>query len=303
METLQSQEYNEDWYRNRAVHSLKNIGDGLWDYSDSLLLYVPGGDDEYEASQSPEKDYAKLITDPERQYLSDIAPDIAAELPDEFEYIDLGPGTAHKEQSLLDEFAKLGKQFAYRPVDISKHYLKMAEEYATKQEIAVKPVLSPFESLSELLGPVTIPRFASLGLTYINYDPTDILTMLRSIAGADGKIFINAQIRERTDMKAVTNAYAIDAAAGMLNAKLNVLGIDPETGVSDVTCNDSVQTWVTVSKVPLKIASLGIKTGDKLLTFQSLRPSLNQFEADIAKVFSKYKLLDIGQQFVGAILG
>jgi len=303
MEALQGSEYNEAWYQNRALASLKKIDEGIWDYSDSLLLYVPGGDNEYEAAQRPDNAYAKLITEPERAYLADIAPKIAEELPGEFEFIDLGPGTAHKEQYLFDECAKLGKKFVYKPVDISKHYLKMAEEYASAQHIQVEPILSAFEDLSSRLEPSIIPRFVSLGLTYINFAPAEILNLLKDIAGSNGKIFINAQIRERADMAAITDAYSADAASGMLDAKLKVLGINPQTDVSEILCDDAVKTWVSLQIVPPELATMGVKPGDKLLTFQSLRPSLEELEEAVSQASAKYKLLDTGHGFVGAVLG
>ncbi len=61
--------------------------------------------------QREDDPYAKLITEPERAYLQSIADDIVAELPDGFEYIDLGPGTAHKEQFIFDAARKAGKTF------------------------------------------------------------------------------------------------------------------------------------------------------------------------------------------------
>jgi uncharacterized SAM-dependent methyltransferase len=115
---------------------------------------------------------------------------------DHFEYIDLGPGTEHKEQFLFDELKKQGKTFAYIPVDISDHFLDVAEAHATGQSIQVRRMKASFEELPELLGAPTVPRFVSIGLTFSNYAPQDILKLLQDIAGK-GWICFHQRSNER----------------------------------------------------------------------------------------------------------
>ncbi len=137
--------YDDSWFRNRALKSFRLISPNVWDYSDSLLLYISSGVEKYESLQEEDTPYFKLVTNPEREYLKSIAKDVVDLLPSNLEYVDLGPGTEHKEQFFFDELKKQGKQFIYIPVDISEHYLKLAEAHAMNQGIPVRTIQSSFE--------------------------------------------------------------------------------------------------------------------------------------------------------------
>jgi uncharacterized SAM-dependent methyltransferase len=204
--------YNQEWFKDRAINSLKRIGANSWDYSDSLLLYISDeGSKTYEELQEEGNPYFSLVTKPEREYLAAIAKNVAKALPSNFAYIDLGPGTEHKEQFFFEELKKLNKKFVYYPVDISQHYLNLAEDHAVKQGVPTISIKSSFEELPDRLSKFKGPRFISLGLTFSNYLPAQIFPLLKDMAGNKGYIFINAQIKDRVDMKALQKIYAQDA--------------------------------------------------------------------------------------------
>jgi hypothetical protein len=102
-------DYSLEWFQEKAFSSIKKIKDGVWDFSDALLIYVPNAEEKYVAIQETNSPYYKLITEPEKAYIEHIASDIASALSDEFEYIDLGPGTEHKEQFIFEQLKKSGK--------------------------------------------------------------------------------------------------------------------------------------------------------------------------------------------------
>ncbi len=144
---MSQKQYKAEWFNRRAFESIKRLDEGVWDFSDSLLLYLPQSAKEYESIQETDTSYFHLVTQPEKQYLKNISSSIVKELPNEFAYIDLGPGTEHKEQYIFDEAKIQGKKFTYIPVDINEHFLDIAREYAEGQKIQVKSVLSSFEGL------------------------------------------------------------------------------------------------------------------------------------------------------------
>ncbi len=299
--TLNMEEYSLEWFCERAVTSLKRIEENVWDYSDSLLLYVPDSEGEYETIQVGDDPYVQLITRPERAYLDSIAPAIVAQLPSEFEYIDLGPGTAHKEQSVFDEAKRTGKNFVYRPVDISEHYLKLAAGHAKTQGIQIDPLKSSFEELPERLGLPKIPRFVSLGLTFSNYQPEYILRLLKRIAGIGGEIFIDAQIRDRVVMEDVLRMYREDLYP-VVDPKLAFLDVDPKTDVSERSADEGVRLWYTLKHTNPKLEALGVHAGDKLLMLQSLRYSVRSLEEELAKTGSPFVVFDTNASFVGACI-
>ncbi|MSR70739.1 hypothetical protein EXS62_01735 [Candidatus Kaiserbacteria bacterium] len=291
-------QYNEQWFKQHALDSIKKMGEGVWDYSDSLLLYLPAGEEEYESIQKGDDPYAKLVTVPERHYLKNIAEAIVAELPDNFEFIDLGPGTAHKEQDIFDAARRAGKKFIYRPVDISPRYLQLAQEYAQAQGIEVLPLRTSFEELPELLGAPIRTRFVSLGLTFTNYEPQTILALLSRIAGKGGFVFVDVQLRDFVDMKQIQSLYETQVS-GMFDPKLALLGVS----VGDVAgrkVDDGIRAWYTLGKVPPELEKKGVRPGDTLFVFQSLRYTKEQFENEL-RGFT-YKIFDMQSPFLGALI-
>lgn len=105
---MDDNKYNSEWFKTRAFKSIELISPGLWDYADSLLLYVASGVEKYQSLQEDNTPYFRLVTKPEREYLQSIAKDVINLLPQKFEYVDLGPGTEHKEQFFFDEIRKQG---------------------------------------------------------------------------------------------------------------------------------------------------------------------------------------------------
>ncbi len=300
--------YDREWFVERAFNSIKKIeqrdGVGIWDFSDSLLLYIPESESQYEEIQTGESPYAEIITKPEDEYLRNIAEQLVVELPDEFEYIDLGPGTAGKERYIFEEASRQGKKIIYRPVDISKYYLEKAAESARlKFDLETKPLNCSFEELEQILNKEnnTVQRFVSLGLTFSNFGSQEILKLLSGIAGKKGFIFINSQIRNRVDMTKLTAIYNEDAKVMGIN-KLKLLGVNTENENLEMVTDDSVKVWYTIKNVPERLAKMGVKRGDKFLVFQSLRPSQESLKEDLDKSGLEYEQLDTGSSFVGTLL-
>lgn len=293
-------EYDKTWFRERAFSQIRRINNNEWDYSDSLLLYLPGHDAVYEEVQDTDSPYHEIVTAPERHYLQSVAPRIAEILPLDFEYIDLGPGTEHKEQFIFDELKKQGKSFDYLPVDISERYLSLSERHAKEQGIEVHPIRSAFEELPELLDNNRQSRFVSLGLTYCNYNSENILRLLKAICGTNGNIFVNSQIRDRIDMVKLRSIYQA-VAIGMVSPKLGLLGLEPGKDVSDAEVTEEIKIWYTIKNINTALEEKDIKPGDRILVFQSLRPTLDDLQRAISAEFDDYELLDTGESFVGVV--
>jgi uncharacterized SAM-dependent methyltransferase len=293
------EKYNQEWFKKRAFNSIRKISDGIWDFSDSLLLYTASGSEIYEQLQEVDTPYFNLVTKPEREYLQSIAKNIADILPDNFEYIDLGPGTEHKEQFLFDELKKQGKTFTYVPVDISDHFLDIAESHASKQGILVRRMKASFEELPELLGKPDTPRFVSIGLTFSNYAPQDILKLLANIAGENGCAFINAQIRDRVDMVELQKVYQ-DDATHLVDDKVKLIGLDHIQDITPRLADDGFRVSCFVLRSNNALEEMGIKNGDKLIVFQSLRYTRDSLEIELRNF--NHESFDTGSSFIGTII-
>ncbi len=293
--------YDQAWFKNRAIQGIKKIKNGVWDFSDSLLLYISSdATSTYEQLQEVDTPYFSLVTGPERTYLQAVAKQIADVLPDHFDYIDLGPGTEHKEQFLFDELKRQGKAFTYIPVDISDRFLDIARVHAVEQGIHVQVIKASFEELADLLNNRVAPRFVSLGLTFSNYDPLDALTLLKSIVRENGLIFINAQMRDRVDMVTLQKVYQNDAAR-LVDEKMRLINLDPDTDISPRIVDDGFRVWCTVKKTNPILEKIGVRAGDRLMVFQSLRYTKDQL-VEVLKQFPDHALLDIQSSFIGSLI-
>ncbi len=293
--------YNAEWFKKRAFSSIQPIKPHVWDYSDSLLLYISSSVQEYESLQAESTLYFNLVTKPEREYLKSIAQKVTSLLPENFEYVDLGPGTEHKEQFFFDELKKQGKIFTYIPVDISQHYLELASKHASDQGVSVHPIQSAFEEVAEILGEPTIPRFVNMGLTFSNYYPQVALDLLKRIAGNGGYVFVNSQMRNRVDMAELQKAYAQDALI-LADDKIRLLGLDPDKDVAKRETNDKIEVWSSIFHVTPKLKELGVCVGDKVLLFESLRYTPEQLEEELKKASNRYVLFDVGASFIAALI-
>ncbi len=296
------EKFTEGWFKKRAIASVKKITDGVFDYSDSLLLYIPGSDNDYEEIQNDQNEYYSLVTKPEHTYLKVITQKLIAYLPNYFRYIDLGPGSEQKEQYFFDAIQNQGKSCIYTPVDISKKFIRKAKQYQQEQGIQVQVLHIPFEEVSDTLKDSEIPHFVSLGLTYSNYFPQEILRLLANIAGEGGYVYVTAQIRDRIDMDALVSTYKKDTLS-IVTSKIKLLDLDPVKDVENFEIDNGIRVWCTLRNINTKLANKGMKPGDKLLLFQSIRSSVNEFENEISKArIGDYVLLDTNTTFVGALI-
>ena len=291
---------NSKWFRKRALSSLEKIEDNYWDYSDSLLLYSPEGQSAYESAQDEDSPYFRLVTKDEHKHLKCIAKNVASILPKEFEYIDLGPGTENKGSYFLKEFKNQSKNFSYIPVDVSSHFLGVAEKHANNFGISVKPIQVSFEELPNQLGIRKIPRFVSLlGLTFSNYEPNKILDLLFKIADKEGFILIDTQLSERVDLQKLKFVYQ-KYVAPACDEKIRLLGLQPQEDVSDRIADEQIFITCTLKKLSRVLEGKGMKVGDKIKVFQSFRKIKTSFERDLQGL--DYTILDTGNSFVSAII-
>ena len=70
----------------------------------------------------------------------------------------------------------------------------------------------------------------------------------------------------------------------MLAPKLELLGLNINQDMGDVEVTDGIRVWGTVRNINEILEEKGVKSGDKMLLFQSLRPSLEDLEDDVSQI-------------------
>jgi len=280
----------QEWFEERAKEAfVYNEKEGFWDFADSLLAYGPKSAELYEALQKEDSSYKENVTSEEHEFLQYIAPSIVEDMGDIENFIDLGPGTEHKEDYLLKEFEKLDKKPTYIPVDVNEEMLSKATDHVREMGFEVKPILGTFEDLHEKIKDVEGLRFVSLGLTYINYKPEEINNILGSLMGENGFAFINTQKADENTIETLKHEYMGEGTfgGGMFRLQMGLIGLDKSDYVLEAT-ND-IEVWATIKTPSALLIEKGIKEGDRVLVFRTLRHDPDTLEQVLLKEFNFIK--------------
>lgn len=294
-----------DWFKLRALNSIKRIGSRnghtVWDFSDSACLWGPGAAEVYAGVQT-RSSYGEQVTDPETKFIAKISSELVKKLPNKLIYVDLGPGTAEKEKSVLEEMRKQGKDIIYVPVDINKNMLVAASERYSQLGIKSIPIQSPFEELNlenNLRGQVKDiderAVFVSLGLTFINYQPNNCLKMLKRIMGNNGYAFITSELRSGVDIEKIKEAYLSSEAQELIKLKLSLLRIEDRDIKKVIATNDVFIKYV-LGSVPESLKVKGVKQDDEILTVRTYRHLLTKLHKLIDSKFKAEFFLDDSEQ-------
>ncbi len=115
----------------------------------------------------------------------------------------------------------------------------------------------------------------------------------------NGFIFINAQMRDRVDMKALLKVYQDDAEQ-LADEKLRLLGLDPSIDISQRIADDGFQVWCTVLHSNDLLRKTGVTVGDRLMVFQSLRYTKDSLELVLQDI--AHTSFDSGSSFIASLI-
>ena len=293
--------FSKQWFKKEAIKSIKQLKKGVWDFSSSVMTYSPESAKIY--AELGRTAYGETVHSEESLLIKSVTSQIIKSLPDSFSYIDLGPGSGEKSVLLLETCKSEGKQIDYIPVDVSKFLLDKAVETVRKMGFISRPKLATFEELpndKEFLNSLRPERFVSLGLTYINYEPSEIHKLLKKLIGPRGQSFITVQLGDRIDLEKTKKLYRISANEKIFLAKLKLLDID-KADIKNFEITNEIKVFVILKKAPNILEIKGIKKGDKILVWKTFRPTLKNFVSNISQDF-RYILYDKGLEFVAAVL-
>ena len=295
--------FSEQWFKEGAIKNIEQLQKNVWDFSSSVMSYNPEG--VKACAKLGKTAYGGTVHDEESLFIKSIASQIIKDLPHSFSYVDLGPGSGEKSILLLEACKNEGKQINYIPVDVSKFLLDKAVEATRKTGFISKPKLATFEELlndKKFLNSLGPEKFISLGLTYINYEPTEIHQLLKKLMGSRGQSFITVQLRDRINLKEVKKLYFPSTAARrkIILSKLKLLDIN-KADIKNFEVTDDIKIFAILKRVPNILKSKGIKGGDKILVWKTFRPTLKNFISNISQDF-QYTLYDKRFEFVAAVL-
>lgn len=295
----QSQIGSVEWFRNRASKVLNWNEDGqYWDFSDSLATWSPETAELYGSVQK-ETEYKETVTSDEYRHFAEIYPQLLELLPPIDLYVDLGPGTEEKEREFAHAMRVKNPEMIYVPVDVNKPMLDMAETRNT--DLDPRPVQAPFEDVDKQL-PSDKVVFASLGLTYINYQPEEIHTILKGIIGENGIALVNIQKREGLDIEELKGMYTDGHgfAKELFRIKLELIGL--EEGSYNLEADNEIEVWAKITKQCKLINCEEVMPGERIKVFRSARYNPEDIERAMDTDFGKVVKLESSTSFVSYLL-
>jgi len=106
--------------------------------------------------------------------------------------VDLGPGFPDKAVPIASNCKRYGVDFEYLPVDVSEIFLQIAKDEMSQYTDNIRPVQLGFDELSKLQSPGN--ALVMIGLSFMNFDPKEILPVLKNVAGSDGRALVASEI-------------------------------------------------------------------------------------------------------------
>ncbi len=233
--------------------------------------------------------YASGMFDSEYCLLQKHSSKLMGLMPDNFTYLDLGPGAGKKSKLILNEAIALEKTPFYGYVDVSSFILGAAAETLQDLNLEQKPFLGNFvdeDNLSLMKQQLpNQPKFVYLGSTFANYEPNCLLYTFRHFLNSNDVLYVSMQEKPE-NIDSLLEQYSVEAYPSGFLEGLSQLGLHPkQLEVRYSEKNQRVENYVVIEKVPSLLENY-VKEGDKIVFFTSRKTTRDNFEKDITLNFA-----------------
>ena len=212
-----------------------------------------------------------------------------------FSLFDLGPGYPDKAIPLA-KFCKTNSiDLEDYPVDISEEFLKLASKEMAPYSKSVFPIHARFEDLLPKIKNLKIRENSlfMIGLTFMNFEPDLILSLLKRLARAKSKILLATEILSSDgETESIVSKYSIPQAKEVAFGPLAIMGIKRKS-VKDIVlfANGRIEmSFKLLTEPPLAAKLLGVKTGDTITTAISYRYKIEELNQILNRYFQKVEL-------------
>lgn len=272
--------------------------------NDSKTWYVTPSQAKAYLDSHDDPKYASKMLGPEYALLQNNVDLIVEGLPEEFVYVDLGPGLAKKSRLILEHAIATGRKPVYSAVDISPIMLETAEHTLSDLNLESKTFLGDFSKKDNLYlvnkQLPNKPKFVYLGATISNYNTAYILDVLSSCFSSDDLVYLSMQEKpENIDF--VIKQYETQAYTQGLAEGVRQLGFDSTK--MKVRFNEEthdVENYLEVEEVPFLLENMNVKAGDEVVFFTSKKSTRNYFQQHVDQFFEGNYIFEQGfMGFVG----
>lgn len=215
------------------------------------------------------------------------------------EVFDLGPGLPTKTIPLLKNLQERKIPFKYIPVDISKSFLSLAEQEVKKLGVESVGINCLFEELPNRVSPKTNPelsRIFLIGLTFNNYRPNQILSLLSELSEKNDFAIIITEYYEKDKENSILIPYQDEYAEKFNFLVLNLMGLEKDKFEYFARFRNQRIEMGFKPKKNIDIQGLKLTKKDKIITAISYRytnSSLTRYIQKYYKNFEYYKENDI----------
>jgi uncharacterized SAM-dependent methyltransferase len=210
--------------------------------------------------------------------------------------IELGPGVSDLTLDIASFIFSKGGKIEYYPIDINQNFLEISNHVMQNFVRNVYPIHSEFENCFELIPPFAYNQnhIVSIGLTFMNFEASYIIGILKKIAQNSGKVLISTKIvsNDKSSTDDITKGYADnEQAIKFAFSPLEILGID-RYSVNPIVRyrNSRIEMCFQINK-EIKINSdIILKQGDEIITGISYRYNLENLKNILNKEFQSVEL-------------
>jgi len=242
-----------------------------------------------------EKDkFADSLHEPIVQLVQKHAHNLISNQLKEIEFYDLGPGFPKKTLPLLSEIQKNKIPLQYIPVDISKSFLKMTEKEVLKSGISSSGINCLFEDLPKIILPKTnydITRIFQIGLTFNNYRPNYILSLLKKLMQVNDFSIIITEFYNKNKLQSILTPYK-DVYAEKFNwLALELIGLDKYDFEYETHYRNQRIEMGFRPKTNIKFEETTLQTSNLIVTAISYRYTEYSLTRNIQKHFKHFEML------------
>jgi len=238
--------------------------------------------------------FSSQLHEPTERLIEKYTTDILKDFKGKLEFYDLGPGLPTKSIPLLKELQLSHREFKYIPVDISTSFIKIATEEVAKIGVKSDPINCLFEDLNKHIDlKSSIDRLFFIGLTFNNYRPNKILSLLKDLCEPNGVCLIITEYFTKDKIESILVPYKDKYAENFNYLALELTGINRQS-LKYFTNFHNQRIEMGFSLIEdIKVGDNVLKKGTKIITAISYRYTRASLTNNIRKYFKHFTYYEL----------
>jgi uncharacterized SAM-dependent methyltransferase len=247
--------------------------------------------------------FATLLHDPALSLIERYREKILKDFKGPLSFYDLGPGLPIKTIPILEQLKKNRILFKYYAVDISKSFLEITKTEIAKIGINAEEINERFERLPDRIqNDQSKEKLFFIGLTFNNYRPNTILSLLKKLAGDTGTCLIITEYFKKKNIETILVPYKDKYAENFNYLSLKLAGIEKkDLKYFTVFRNKRIEMGFRVCNKIIIENDLVLEKDSEIVTAVSYRYSKNILIKYISRYFSSYEVYEHNEKDISLV--